>query len=45
MVAWDEVEELNVTANRARDKKKASDPLESYCKDNPEVDECRSYDN
>ena len=45
VLAWDEVEELSVAASRARDKKKASEPLENYCKDNPEVDECHSYDN
>lgn len=43
--AWDEVEELSAAASHARDKKKESDPLENYCKDNPEVDECRTYDN
>nr|ADZ23481.1 chloroplast protein 12 [Stylosanthes guianensis] len=43
--AWDEVEELSAAASHARDKKKESDPLENYCKDNPETDECRAYDN
>ncbi|PIM98829.1 hypothetical protein CDL12_28688 [Handroanthus impetiginosus] len=43
--AWDEVEELSAAASHARDKKKDSDPLENYCKDNPETDECRTYDN
>ncbi|URD83976.1 Calvin cycle protein [Musa troglodytarum] len=44
--AWDEVEELSAAASHARDKLKAdSDPLENYCKDNPETDECRTYDN
>ncbi|XP_022890526.1 calvin cycle protein CP12-1, chloroplastic-like [Olea europaea var. sylvestris] len=42
--AWDEVEELSAAASHARDKKKESDPLEDYCKDNPETDECRTYD-
>ncbi|KAJ8440847.1 hypothetical protein Cgig2_000735 [Carnegiea gigantea] len=37
--AWDEVEEVSAAASHARDKKKASDPLENYCKDNPETDE------
>ncbi|KAF8117879.1 hypothetical protein N665_0008s0219 [Sinapis alba] len=47
VAAWDEVEELSAAASHARDKKKAggSDPLEEYCKDNPETDECRTYDN
>ncbi|CAI9774278.1 unnamed protein product [Fraxinus pennsylvanica] len=43
--AWDEVEELSAAASHARDKKKDSDPLEDYCKENPETDECRTYDN
>ncbi|XP_074558184.1 calvin cycle protein CP12-1, chloroplastic-like [Curcuma longa] len=43
--AWDEVEELSAAASHARDKLKAnSDPLENYCKDNPEADECRAYE-
>lgn len=46
VAAWDEVEELSAAASHARDKKKQnSDPLETYCKDNPETDECRTYDN
>ncbi|KAJ0979909.1 hypothetical protein J5N97_015383 [Dioscorea zingiberensis] len=46
VAAWDEVEELSAAASHARDKlKESSDPLESYCKDNPETDECRTYDN
>ncbi|KAI5399030.1 calvin cycle protein CP12-2, chloroplastic [Lathyrus oleraceus] len=45
VAAWDEVEELSAAASDARDKKKVSDPLEEYCKDNPETDECRTYDN
>ncbi|XP_074559094.1 calvin cycle protein CP12-1, chloroplastic-like [Curcuma longa] len=44
--AWDEVEELSAAASHAREALKAnSDPLENYCKDNPETDECRTYDN
>nr|XP_043622265.1 calvin cycle protein CP12-2, chloroplastic-like [Erigeron canadensis] len=45
VAAWDEVEELSAAASHARDKAKDSDPLETYCKDNPETDECRTYDN
>ena len=45
VAAWDEVEELSAAASHARDKKKDSDPLETYCSDNPETDECRTYDN
>ncbi|CAN4113615.1 unnamed protein product [Withania somnifera] len=44
--AWDVVEEASAAASHARDRKKdTSDPLENYCKDNPETDECRTYDN
>ncbi|KAJ6680076.1 CALVIN CYCLE PROTEIN CP12-2 CHLOROPLASTIC [Salix purpurea] len=43
--AWDEVEELSAAASHAKAKKKEySDPLEEYCKDNPETDECRTYE-
>ncbi|KAG1371352.1 Calvin cycle protein CP12-2, chloroplastic [Cocos nucifera] len=43
--AWDEVEELSAAASHARDKLKgSSDPLENYCKDNPETEECRIYE-
>ncbi|XP_077240786.1 calvin cycle protein CP12-2, chloroplastic-like [Tasmannia lanceolata] len=42
--AWDEVEEVSAAASHARDKQKQSDPLETYCKDNPETDECRTYE-
>ncbi|KAF3623286.1 Calvin cycle protein CP12-2, chloroplastic [Capsicum annuum] len=42
--AWDVVEEASAAASHARDKKKQDDPLENYCKENPETDECRTYD-
>lgn len=44
VAAWDEVEELSAAASHARDRKKDADPLEEYCKDNPETDECRTYE-
>ena len=44
VAAWDEVEELSAGASHARDKQKSSDALEEYCKDNPEADECRTYE-
>lgn len=44
VAAWDEVEELSAAASHARDKKKESDPLEDYCKDNPETKECKTFD-
>ncbi|KAJ8620480.1 hypothetical protein MRB53_029009 [Persea americana] len=43
--AWDEVEEVSAAASHARERQKESDPLENYCKDNPETDECKTYDN
>lgn len=45
VAAWDVVEEVSAAASHARDKAKDSDPLEEYCKDNPETEECKTYDN
>ncbi|XP_039017019.1 calvin cycle protein CP12-1, chloroplastic-like [Hibiscus syriacus] len=45
VAAWDEVEELSAVASHARDRMKDNDPLENYCKDNLETDECKTYDN
>ncbi|KAJ1412563.1 hypothetical protein SESBI_20291 [Sesbania bispinosa] len=45
VAAWDEVEELSAAASHARDKMKESDPLEDFCKDNPETIECKTHDN
>lgn len=36
--AWNEVE-----AEKAKKKAAKGDPLEEYCEDFPEVDECRTY--
>ncbi|CAN6561578.1 unnamed protein product [Malus baccata var. baccata] len=44
VAAWDEVEELSAAASHKRANEKSSDPLETFCKDNPETDECRTYD-
>ncbi|XP_078444970.1 calvin cycle protein CP12-1, chloroplastic-like [Wolffia australiana] len=44
VAAWDEVEELSAAASHARDKAKTADPLDAFCKDNPEADECRTYE-
>lgn len=44
VAAWDEVEELSAAASHAKDKRKVSDPLEDFCKDNMETDECRTYE-
>ncbi|KAL6176249.1 hypothetical protein ACLB2K_052884 [Fragaria x ananassa] len=43
-VAWDEVEEVSQAKADLRLKLKDSDPLESFCQDNPETDECRLYE-
>ncbi|KAJ7535871.1 hypothetical protein O6H91_12G049200 [Diphasiastrum complanatum] len=43
--SWDAVEEISAAAFDKRQQAKAqSDPLETYCKDNPETDECRVYE-
>ncbi|XP_068662682.1 calvin cycle protein CP12-1, chloroplastic-like [Aristolochia californica] len=42
--AWDEVEEVSAAASHLKEKLKNSDPLENYCKDNPETVECRTYE-
>lgn len=40
MIAWDTVDEIaHGIANR-----EARDPLEDYCAENPDADECRVYD-
>ncbi|EFJ45983.1 hypothetical protein VOLCADRAFT_121134 [Volvox carteri f. nagariensis] len=46
-VAWDTVEELSAAASHKKDAAKAdalSDPLEKYCQDAPDADECRVYE-
>lgn len=43
-VSWDDVEELSAAASHQAANKKQSDPLEEYCADNPETDECRVYE-
>jgi len=46
--AWDNVEELSAAAAHKKvayqEDKVASDPLEAFCDDNPDADECRVYD-
>lgn len=44
-VAWDVVEELEAEASHMRANQSTEDPLEEFCKDSPEADECRTYDN
>ncbi|KAK8354726.1 hypothetical protein V6Z11_A05G238900 [Gossypium hirsutum] len=45
-VAWDEVEEVSQdkAALRLRLEVEKKDPLESFCLENPETEECRVYD-
>ncbi|KAJ9186273.1 hypothetical protein P3X46_001871 [Hevea brasiliensis] len=43
-VAWDEVEEVSQAKADFRLKLEKQDPLEYFCQDNPETDECRVYD-
>ncbi|ONK81876.1 uncharacterized protein A4U43_C01F33770 [Asparagus officinalis] len=45
-VAWDEVEEVSQAKAhlRRRIAESEADPLESFCEDNPETDECRVYE-
>lgn len=47
-VAWDTVEELSAAAAHKKDANNAdpafSDPLEAFCKDAPDADECRVYE-
>lgn len=41
--AWDAVEELEAEASHQKNAEK-KDPLEEYCEDVPEADECRTYE-
>ncbi|KAL3514907.1 hypothetical protein ACH5RR_027624 [Cinchona calisaya] len=45
-VAWDEVEEISQAKADLRLKLEVmhQDPLESFCQENPETDECRIYE-
>jgi len=43
-VAWDEVEEVSQAKAHFRLRSQKQDPLEAYCKENPETDECRIYE-
>ncbi|CAN4123144.1 unnamed protein product [Withania somnifera] len=44
-VAWDEVEEVSQAKAHLRIKLQLNeDPLEPYCQDNPETEECRTYE-
>ncbi|XP_042495761.1 calvin cycle protein CP12-3, chloroplastic [Macadamia integrifolia] len=43
-VAWDEVEEVSQAKADLRWKMEKHDPLEYFCQENPETDECRIYE-
>ena len=44
-VAWDVVEELEAERSHQADNKSVKqDPLDEYCKDAPDADECRVYE-
>ncbi|RWW14670.1 hypothetical protein GW17_00021543 [Ensete ventricosum] len=45
VAAWDEAEELSAAASHVRDKLNSDDPLENYCNDSAEAEECRTYEN
>jgi CP12 domain len=42
-LAWDAVEELEAQASHMK-AKESKDPLEKYCEEVPEADECRMYE-
>eukprot|EP01024_Parvocaulis_polyphysoides_P004822 TRINITY_DN1119_c0_g2_i1.p2 TRINITY_DN1119_c0_g2~~TRINITY_DN1119_c0_g2_i1.p2 ORF type:complete len:115 (-),score=33.86 TRINITY_DN1119_c0_g2_i1:193-537(-) len=42
--SWDIVEEVSAAAADKKVQAADSDPLEAFCKDNPETDECRVYE-
>lgn len=43
-LAWDVVEELEAEAAHIKAKEGPKDPLDEFCKDQPEADECRVYE-
>jgi Skp family chaperone for outer membrane proteins len=43
-VAWDLVEELEAEASHMKSKQGTVDPLDKYCEDVPDADECRIYE-
>eukprot|EP00775_Hariotina_reticulata_P005222 gene5222-5459_t len=43
--AWDNVEEISAAISHKKvAEAESSDPLEKFCDDNPDADECRVYD-
>jgi len=43
-VAFDNVEEVSAAVAHKKQAAASSDPLEAFCDDNPDADECRVYD-
>lgn len=43
-LAWDVVEELEAEASHIKANKGSNDPLEKFCEESPEADECRVYE-
>lgn len=43
-MAWDVVEELEAEASHLKANKVSEDPLDKYCEESPEADECRVYE-
>ncbi len=43
-MAWDTVEEISAAAEKKRKAAKEQDPLEKFCEDNADADECRVYE-
>lgn len=42
---WDNIEEISAEAAHKKVREKDTlDPLEKFCNDNPETDECRTYE-
>lgn len=42
--AWDAVEELQAEASHQRENEPEKSPLEKFCDENPDADECRLYE-
>ncbi|KAF5827003.1 small protein associating with GAPDH and PRK [Dunaliella salina] len=43
--AWDNVEEVSAAVNDKKREAKSTDPMDKFCEDNEDADECRVYDN
>lgn len=44
-MAWDVVEELEAEASHLKANKGTEDPLDKFCLESPESEECRVYEN